>query len=465
MGYTKIIPVKSNLSRCLNYTANDQKTETVLSPAPKDLKDVLGYTQNTEKTQHRFYVKGYNCDPETAYLAMTNTKRRFGKTQPGHVLAYHVIQSFHPGEVTAEQAHDIACQFVERYLADRYEATVSTHLNCDHLHSHIVFNSVSFVDGKMFRNDFAHYYGGIQKVSDELCREHGLTVIQPKGKGESYSSHTAAKAGQKTKRIMVRDDVDYAISKSYSWESFVLTMKKIGYQVNENPNRKYVTVKSMYSQRWTRLDKLGEGYTVADIKTRLADRSEPVQQLRPYLSLISPPLKHRRSRYKSRWPPKAKISGFMALYYHYLYLFKRTRNGKSSRSCYYLLRDDFYKFDSYVSQFRFLWENHIETQQQLDDKKQAIQTEIASLKEARSRLYRLRGRVAGHAMGDELPAEIKSLTAQLRELRKALHLCDSIDADSEHIRTQVEQVRSEEVREYHLQQEKGQNRQMNRASR
>lgn len=119
-------------------------------------------------------------------MSMELTKRLWEQPTDKGVLAYHIIQSFSPGEATPDQVHEIGCEFAQRFLADRFECTVSTHLDKGHLHNHIVVNSVSYADGKMFRNNFDTYYHGIRQVSDELCRENRLSVIETDGKGKSY---------------------------------------------------------------------------------------------------------------------------------------------------------------------------------------------------------------------------------------------------------------------------------------
>lgn len=180
MAYTKIKAVTNHLKRCLGYTANPEKTE-----AGADVKRVLAYARDSDKTEHQLYVSGFNCSPADAYGRMQATKEHFKKLDSDNVQGYHVIQSFTPGEVTPQQAHEIGCEFVRRAFASRFEATVSTHLNTGALHNHIVFNSVSFVDGRMFRNDFRGYFQGIRAVSDQICREHGLSIIIPKRKGKA----------------------------------------------------------------------------------------------------------------------------------------------------------------------------------------------------------------------------------------------------------------------------------------
>ena len=142
MAYTKIIVIHNRLDRCLNYTQDEEKTS---------LETVLDYAMNRDKTEQDCFETALNCDRETAYADMMDTKRRWGKASRKR-KGYHVIQSFAPGEVTPEQAHAIGVELAQRLLADKYEVVVSTHLNKAHLHSHIVFNSVSFVDGSMYRD-------------------------------------------------------------------------------------------------------------------------------------------------------------------------------------------------------------------------------------------------------------------------------------------------------------------------
>ena len=145
MAYDKIIPILRKMARCINYVLDEDKT---------DLANALHYTENPVKTQR--LVSGINCAPETALEDMNATKRRWDKK--GGVLGYHIIHSYAPGEVTPEEAHAAGIEFAERLLGERYEAVVSTHLDREHLHCHVVFNSVSFVDGRKYRDNFKSYF-------------------------------------------------------------------------------------------------------------------------------------------------------------------------------------------------------------------------------------------------------------------------------------------------------------------
>lgn len=192
MAYSKIKPIRTRLDRCVDYVIDPEKT--ALSVA-------MNYIENCDKTEQCLYVSTYNCGRETAVADMMATKRRWNKQQRNKaVLGYHLIVSYAPGEVKAEEAHVYGQQLVQRLFADQYEVVLTTHTDKEHLHNHIVFNSVSFLDGKMYRNNFKDYFGDIRSVSDAICREYGLSVIVPKEKGKHYAEWQAEQSGKTTIR-------------------------------------------------------------------------------------------------------------------------------------------------------------------------------------------------------------------------------------------------------------------------
>ena len=174
MAYDKIITLHGRMDHCIDYVLNEEKT---------GLAAALAYAENPVKT-HRL-VTGINCDPETALSDMRSTKKRWDKK--GGVLGYHIIHSYAPGEVTPDEAHAAGVEFAQRLLGDKYEVVVATHVDRHHLHCHIVFNSVSFVDGKKYRSDFQSYFGDLRGTSNEVSRERGLSVIEPEGHGKHYT--------------------------------------------------------------------------------------------------------------------------------------------------------------------------------------------------------------------------------------------------------------------------------------
>lgn len=468
MAYTKIKAVKNHLQRCLDYAANPEKTER-----GGDLQNALAYTQNGDKTEYQLFVTGFHCDPANACEMMLRTKKRWGKDGENHVLAYHVIQSFAPGEVTPQQAHEIGCEFVRRAFADRYEVTVSTHLNTGTLHNHIVFNSVSFVDGKMFRNDFKGYFKGIRAVSDQLCRERGLSIIDSKQKGKAYIERQAEKEDKPTVRAMIRADVDKALERAVSWETFVAGLRKMGYSVRYGPNVKYATLRHKTGSRNIRLKSLGEGYDEASIRNllerrarggevtlpRAAEDAARTRSIRDKPIPEVPARRVRRVRLRGALPvvPRRKYTGFMALYYRYVYLLGKTRQRRTSCRCYFLLREDFQQFDRYVDQFKFVWEHGIQSQEDLDAAKAAAETERNILTNQRRHLYQKRStakRAGKDQEAAELSEQIAALSAKIRARRREVMLCGWICEDAQRLRAQLAEVERAERQEQERQQEK-----------
>ena len=273
MAYTKVFAIRRRLDDRIDYVVNGEKTA---------LDAGITYATNPEKTEQHFFTSTINCGScETAYAEMQETKSRFGKKSG--VLGYHFIQSFAPGEVTPEQAHAIGVEFAQRLFGDRYEVVVGTHLDKAHLHNHVVVNSVSFVDGKKYHSSLGSYYFDVRSVSDALCRENDLSVIVPQGKGKHYAEWKAENAGRPTIRSVIRGDIDSIIGEAYTYETFLMLLRRRGYVVQNNPNRKYVTVLPPGGKRAIRLDSLGDGYTEQDIRRRLAAQREGGAQSVPDL--------------------------------------------------------------------------------------------------------------------------------------------------------------------------------------
>ena len=206
MAVTKIWSIKGRLRNVIDYTVNPEKTfnPDYTFEELQSLKDVIDYAMESDKTEKQFYVTGVNCTAEFAREQMVNTKRLF-KKEDG-ILAFHGYQSFKPGELTPELAHEIGIKLAEKLWGDRFEVVVSTHLDRHHLHSHFVLNSVSFVDGKKF-NACRASYREMRIASDELCREYGLSVIENPHKAPSRMQYLAEKNGEMTKYTNVKRDI------------------------------------------------------------------------------------------------------------------------------------------------------------------------------------------------------------------------------------------------------------------
>ena len=430
MAITKIIAIRDRLDKRINYAVNGEKTT---------LDAGITYATNPEKTEQHFFTSALNCEScETAYAEMQATKQRFSK--PGGVVGYHFIQSFAPGEVTPEQAHTIGVAFTQRLFGDRYEAVVGTHLDKAHLHNHVVVNSVSFVDGKKYHSSPGSYYFDVRGVSDALCRENDLSTIAPQGKGKHYAEWKAENTGKPTIRSIIRGDIDRIIGEAYTYETFLMLLRREGYVVQNRLDHKYVTVLPPGGKRAIRLDSLGDGYTERDIRGRLAAQREGGAQTVPAMTRTG-----RRYRVRGKRPagPKKKITGFQALYLRYLYLLRGTHRKKNFRRVPFSMRQEVIRLQRYDRQFRYLWTNGLTTAEELEQRIAALQREIYDGEQQRKPLYRERRDAEDEAYKAQCSAEIDRQTAALREKRKELAMCRRILEDVPLVSQQVQQAEEE----------------------
>lgn len=431
MAYDKIIPIKHRLDHCVNYVLNPDKT---------DLSQVLDYIGNPDKNTLPGGVSvlqtAIHCQLESANAEMQATKSRWHKR--GSVLGYHLIHSYAPGEVTPEQAHELGVEFANRLLQDKYEAVVSTHLDHEHIHCHILFNSVSFTDGKKFRDNFKAYYGDIRGISNEISRENNLSVIDPENSGKSYAEWDAHKKGKATIRSLVREDIDAAIEASFTYQSFLAYLKKQGYEIKAGSNVKHMALKPPGGSRYIRLNSLGEGYSEDEIKKRLAmvrtGAAVPAQtEERPK----APPRRYTVKNW-SRRQHRTKLKGFRRLYVYYLFFLGYRTPGRKRKTVPFAVRKEVTKLHRYQKQFRFLQEYRIDDAGQLSMLGSALQADIDVMAGQRKELYRQK------QQGQDVTAQIEAVNQAIRQRRQKLKLCEQIETDIPRIREQVRQSREPE---------------------
>ena len=434
MAITKIIAIRDRLDKRVAYVTNAEKTA---------LNCGVRYVVNPEKTEQSFFTAVLNCSsPEHAFCEMAETKKRWRKT--GGVLGYHFIQSFAPGEVTPEQAHEIGMEFARRMFGERYEVVIGTHLDKAHLHNHIVINSVSFVDGQKYHSSPESYYNEVRGTSDELCRENDLSVITPQGKGKHYGEWKAEQDGRPTVRSIIREDIDRIIGEAYTYQTFLLLLQRNGYEIKSGPSRKYTAVRPPGAKRFVRLDSLGEVYTEEAIKQRLiGQRSDVTQKSKqPVYHTKRYRVKGKLSRY-----PKRKITGFLALYFRYVYLLRGARRAKPSYRAAFPIRKEVIRLERYQKQFQYLMAQNITTPAQLAEQISTLETEIAELTEERKPLYGERRNAPDEESKAQCTAEIDRHTASLREKRRELALCRRIQADIPQVREQVQEAQTNQKNE------------------
>ena len=432
MAYTKIFAIRARLDDRVKYAINGEKTE---------LDEKIGYAADFVKTGSVRFVTALNCkSAEIAFDTMRKTKKKFGKT--GGVLGYHFIQSFAPGEVTPEQAHEIGCEFTRRLFGEDFEAVIGTHLDKAHPHNHIIVNSVSRTDGHKYHSSPESYYNTVRGTSDELCRENDLSVITPQGRGKHYTEWSAEQGGKPTVRGIIRTDIDAIISQAYTYESFLMLLRKNGYEVRHGPNRKYTTVKPPGAKRAIRLDSLGEGYTEADILLRLS------QQRRG--DMAPPIVTHtahtvRRYRVKGRLTiaRKKKITGFHALYLRYLYLLRGGWRKKLPPKLPFSVKREVIHLERYEQQFKYLLSSGITTEAELEQRIRVLEWDIRLLEEQRKPLYQERRNTNDEEAQAKYSTEIQQQTAALREKRGELRLCRRIQSDIPRVSQQCQQAQAE----------------------
>ena len=402
----------------MEYALNERKSSR--SKNEENLRSILGEAVNQDRTEQDLFQSALGCTLET-FEDMLHIKNRWHKL--GGVEGYHLMQSFAPGEVTPELAHQIGLELAQRLLGGEFQAVVSTHLNTRCVHNHIVWNSVSLTDGRKYRSNEKSYYTQVRRISDELCRKYGLSLIQPGRTGQpgrSYAQWQAEREGKPTWKTPLQRDVDEAIDRSLTWRQFLREMEGRGYAFRFD--RKYPTLTPPGRQRPVRLKTLGWQYTPEGIQQRILAQKR------------TPAGKNRRYRCHGTLPQP--LRGLRALYYSYLY--KMGAFPRKPRYPSYAVRQDIRNLDKRLEQMEFVFRNHIEDRGQLREMQAAAERQIQELVAQRKKLYRT-------APGSP---EIEVLNQKLRSLRKTVRLCKAVEEHSLEIEKQLRQSQQREKQKF-----------------
>ena len=235
------------------------------------LSKAIAYILNPEKTDEKLLVSSYGCASETAAREFEWTRKIAEQKgmNPVRIIARHVIQSFGIGEVTPELAHEIGKQFADEILGGKYEYVLTTHIDKDHVHNHLIFNAVDFVDYHAYKS-YKRIYYDMREVSDRLCKENGLSVIPPsQNKGMSYKEYTEAKRGTSWKQKL-KQTIDRLVITAKDYDDFLRLMQEAGYEIKPG---KYISFRAEGQERFTRSKTIGENYTEERIKERIAGRT------------------------------------------------------------------------------------------------------------------------------------------------------------------------------------------------
>ena len=457
MAVTSIWRVKGWLGKVVIYVENPDKTENpsfyekrnMTDRQAQSLSDVIDYAVNSEKTQTadeatevmQQLVSGVNCHPATAREEMIAVKKRFGKEEG--IVAYHGYQSFAPGEATPEMAHEIGVKLAQQLWGDQYQVIVATHLDkSNHLHNHFVVNTVSFLDGIKYHRTGKDYYE-MQKASDALCREYGLSVIETpqRGRSRQYGEWRAEQEGRPTWRGLIRAEIDEVIRQSMTERQFFDKLRKRGYEVKVG---KDISVRPPGKERFVRLERnFGEDYSLEGIRRRI------LMQQQPERPLPEPERKVRRAKLRGDFKNTRKVTGFRALYFHYCYLlgiFPKNQP-KHNKRLHFLLREDLAKLDAISEEVKLLIGNRIDTAEQLSSYREGLETKIKLLTADRKALYRKQRTVSVKSDDDTLARvkeQITGISRELSALRKEVRLCEDIAIRSGVIKEKIKTVREDE---------------------
>lgn len=326
----------------------------------------LRYVANADKTDDKVFVSAIGCTPKNAYWKMMETKRYYDKISG--VQAYHIIQSFKPDEITPELAHELGIRFIKEYLDD-YEVLIGTHVDKEHIHNHISFNSVSDATGLKYHSSPASYYQQIRRISDKLCKEYGLSVIiNPSQKGLTYAEWKMKKAGLLTYRELFEADLQEALSFAFDIGNFYEIMEDRGYTIEHHS--KYPSFVPYGSKGHYRAKIDGKSLTEDDIRNIIEKGYEEEKS-----SVLIP---------KSRpvFVPYGKQKGFRALYVSWMYVLGIIGNG--GRTPYPKVSyADVKKFEVYKKQQNYLDTHEIDNSAQLDDRMQFLTTQVDTLTKQR----------------------------------------------------------------------------------
>ncbi len=412
MATTKIWDVRAHISKLLAYVANKNKTTTELKLKGGDeserlAAEILGLPLDHFATEEKKFVTGINCTPENANDVMLTLLE---DTDKDDIQAYHGYQSFKPGEVTPDVAHTIGVQLANELWGEDFPIVVATHIDRGHIHNHFCLCATGF-SGKRY-HDCNASYKKMREVSDRLCREYGLSVIdKPKQQGVKHIAEVhAEKKGIPTIREQIRADIDTVVNHEFIIKYFYNRMRSLGYTFERRGS--YLRIKPYDYNKFFRLDKLGAGYTEADIETRIRENAKemrwiPIQYYEPTL--------------------KEKPKGLRALYLHYCYLLGAIpKVMPRNPEAYAAIKEDVRRARMYSEQAKFLGKYGLETKDDLIQHALSVDAQIKSLCKERQQLRNKMRWMKEPEKVQPIRDEIFALTAKIKVFRKEYAMCKDV---------------------------------------
>ena len=448
MAVTKIWPVIKRVDHVVDYATNKDKTKIKMSPNgmyAEDLKDVIDYARNSDKTEEEYFVTGINCEPQSAYEEMQDTKLYYNKQDK--ILAFHGYQSFARGETTPEIAHKIGVELAHAIWGDRFQVVVTTHLNTKCLHNHFVINSVSYKDGYKYYDNHTSY-SRIRHISDEICREYGLSVIEEKPTKKTHLNY--ANFYEKSKytnsyEVKAKRDLDLAIRQAYSYNDFEYLMKKLDYEIIYRANK--ISIRHKNYNRNIRIERrFGEEYTIDNIRKRiLEEKSIRVPFIEDYYRKVKYPFAKRHKR--------AKAKGFVALYLHYCYLLKVFPDIPQQKLP-ISIRADVARMNELSEEAKLLSNHKIKNIEDLKEFYNETYFKISTLESDRKRLWEKRRLSKDDNEKIEIAKDIAVLNSQIENLRKEVQLAKDIETRIPKIEDNLNELDYQEEQEKNKENEK-----------
>lgn len=421
MAVTGFWPIKGNLKSVIEYADNPDKT-TPQEYLDDDLYAALNYVENDDKTDKQVYVGGINCSKQNAYAEMLAIQKRFGNR--GSIVAYHGIQSFASGEVTADEAFKIGKETARRMWGDRYQVLVTVHLNTDNIHCHFVVNPVSFKDGKKFQNKIGDHIE-LRKVSDEICREYGLSVLEnSKFYGGEKGAYWIHSDGGKTHRDILMEDIERCLESAKDYAGLFRGLKRLGYEVDQ-------TRYSVKAPNWERAIRLNNiGYTKSILEKRFEENRYNLNSYKLYIPVPKQqPLRKmlREYEYEIKYSNDAATVLVDLVFYLIISLLEAAHERRELQAQAAEIRMEYANINELKRDYQFLTDNNIHTDTELEKAIGNAKSQFSELEERRKKEYN-RIRRPKSTEDKEIHKQKRSeLSAQMKPLRDFIKTAEKIN--------------------------------------
>lgn len=424
MATTKIWDINVRLDHVIDYITDLEKTKNL------DYGDEFSIFHNNEsldiKTEKECFVSAINCSVDIAYEEMMITKKTYNKT--GGILGFHAYQSFGENEVTPEIAHQIGVQLASEMWGSRFEVVVSTHQNTKHIHNHFVINSVSFKDGKKYYDNHINY-ARMRRLSDDLCAEYGLSVISEKETkgGLFYNNFYNNYIEHSDYYEKIREDIDFAILKSYSYNNFLTVLESMGYKVIIKNNILSLT-KEPYKLRVRISRTFGKLYNKRNIIKRI-EGGYVKENSNNFFAVFFKNKNYKNSIYK--------------LFKSYCDLLENYSKNKHKQYFYSSIRKDIKELDYFIEQTTFLSKNNVSTDKDLNNLKLSIESQLDKLLDKLDKINYKKSKLSNESDLKEIEGNRCELVNKIKKVRYNLRLINEIEKRKPTIENKINSLEKE----------------------